>query len=65
MSDGQRIRIRRHTVGYRLIIVFVELAAMHRVDAEELRAFATAAGLLGIGHGIHTGAKNFAKRQDK
>jgi hypothetical protein len=48
-----------------VIIVFVELAAMHRVDAEELRAFATAAGLLGIGHGIHTGAKNFAKRQDK
>jgi hypothetical protein len=35
------------------------------VNPDDVRAFATAAGLLGVGHGIHTGAKNFAKRQDK
>jgi hypothetical protein len=33
-----------------------------RVQADAIRTFATAAGLFGIGHGIHTGSKHFAKR---
>jgi hypothetical protein len=51
--------------GLLVLIVLVVLALFDQVHADDIRAFATAAGLLGVGHGIHTGAKNLAKRQDK
>lgn len=47
------------------LIALIVLAATHQVDTDELRAFATAAGLLGVGHGIHTGAKNLANRPSR
>jgi hypothetical protein len=47
------------------LITLIVLAAAHQVDTDELRAFATAAGLLGVGHGIHTGAKNLARRPNR
>jgi hypothetical protein len=34
-----------------------------KATAEDVRAFATAAGLLGVGHGIHTAAKHLAKKR--
>ena len=52
--------------GVVVLIVLVVLAATRLLpSSDDLRAFAAAAGLLGVGHGIHTGAKSFAKRQDK
>jgi hypothetical protein len=47
------------------LIALIVLAVTHQVDADELRVFATAAGLLGVGHGIHTGAKNLARRPNR
>ena len=48
--------------GVLLLIVLGILLAFGLVRTDDIRAFATAAGLFGIGHGIHTGAKHFAKQ---
>jgi hypothetical protein len=48
--------------GVVLLITLVILVTSGRVQADAIRTFATAAGLFGIGHGIHTGSKHFAKR---
>ena len=48
-----------------LIVLVVFFLCGKHFDTEDVRAFATAAGLLGVGHGIHTGAKNFANPRTK
>jgi hypothetical protein len=48
--------------GVLLLFVIVILMLKGSVHADDVRAFATAAGLFGLGHGIHTGSKHFAKR---
>jgi hypothetical protein len=50
--------------GVLLVVVLVVLLVIGKVkgnDIETIRALATSAGLLGIGHGLHSGAKHFAK----
>jgi hypothetical protein len=47
--------------GVVILAVVVVLVAINEISGEEARALATAAGLLGIGHGIHTGAKNLRR----
>jgi hypothetical protein len=50
-------------IPWALIVLFV-LALLLLFDlatGEDVRAFATAAGLLGIGHGIHTGSKHLTR----
>ena len=52
--------------GVLLVLVLVVLLATKKVqgsDIQTIRALATTAGLFGIGHGIHSGAKHFAKRR--
>jgi hypothetical protein len=51
--------------GILVLIALVIFMATHVFQADDVRAFATAAGLLGVGHGIHTGAKNLANRPNK
>jgi hypothetical protein len=48
-----------------VLIAIVIVKVNGTVPAEEIRALATAGGLLGIGHGIHTGSKHFAKRSGR
>jgi hypothetical protein len=51
--------------GVLLVLALVALLACGKVrgdDIQTVRAFAASAGLFGIGHGIHSGAKHFAKR---
>ena len=66
-SKFERVVDRVSDVPWGLLVLIVLAVAMlfKYVNPDDVRAFATAAGLLGVGHGIHTGAKNFAKRQDK
>jgi hypothetical protein len=47
--------------GVVILAVVVVLVAINEISGEEARALATAAGLLGIGHGIHPGAKNLRR----
>lgn len=47
--------------GVLILAAVVVLVAINEISGEEARALATAAGLLGIGHGIHTGAKNLRR----
>ena len=63
----ERVLDRVSDVLWGLVVLIVLAGAMlfEKVNPDDVRPFATAAGLLGVGHGIHTGAKNFAKRQDK
>jgi hypothetical protein len=49
--------------GLVLLLTLGLLIGFGLVQEEDVRTFATAAGLFGIGHGIHTGAKHLAKRQ--
>jgi hypothetical protein len=44
------------------IVTFVGLLVLlwaGAIDSEDLKALGTAAGLLGVGHGIHMGSKHF------
>jgi hypothetical protein len=52
--------------GVLLVLALVALLAFGKVkgdDIQTIRALAASAGLFGIGHGIHSGAKHFAKRR--
>jgi hypothetical protein len=52
--------------GVLLVLVLVALLVFGKVkgdDIQTIRALAASAGLFGIGHGIHSGAKHFAKRR--
>ncbi len=51
--------------GVILVAGLLGLNLTHVLQSDDIRAFAAAAGLLGVGHGIHTGAKSLAKRQGK
>ena len=46
--------------GVILLIFLVGSVVFGYLQEDDLKVFATAAGLLGVGHGIHTGAKNLA-----
>ena len=48
------------------MLVLVALLVFGKVkgdDIQTIRALAASAGLFGIGHGIHSGAKHLAKRR--
>jgi hypothetical protein len=47
--------------GLIALVVIGILDASHDISSDDVKAFASAAGLFGLGHGIHTGAKHFAK----
>jgi hypothetical protein len=44
--------------GMLLFAVVIVLAVLGVLHAEDVRALGTAAGLLGVGHGIHTASKH-------
>ena len=51
--------------GILLVLLLVALLVFRKVegnDIQTIRALATSAGLFGIGHGFHSGAKHFSKR---
>ena len=47
--------------GVLLLALVIGLVAFHVMSGDDARGLATAAGLLGIGHGIHSGAKNLRR----
>lgn len=60
LDRWDRFWLRFADVPWGLIIFAIAtlLTLLPEVDAADLRALATAAGLFGVGHGIHTGAKH-------
>jgi hypothetical protein len=48
--------------GVLAFALVVLLVVTHEVKGEDLGRLATAAGLLGVGHGIHTASRNIRRR---
>lgn len=47
--------------GVLLLAIVIGLVACHVMSGDDARGLAPAAGLLGIGHGIHSGARNLRR----
>jgi hypothetical protein len=47
--------------GLVLFGVLVVLLLIGQINGDDVRGFSVAAGLLGVGHGIHTGTKHGGK----
>jgi hypothetical protein len=45
-----------------LLVVVAALVAFYVTTAQDMRTVVTAAGLFGIGHGVHTAGKHLSRR---